>query len=176
MISLPRMMLTKLLCLGILALGATAQDIPLEVKYNLTGLIYPRVGQLARVQGVVRLQLIPDEAGQEVTFVSGPAMLVSQAKDNLAKWRTNQPITVNYLFRLTDPIVKVRMPKGNAFDRLWLRMFHLATYTERSRCESSNKTSTIGPRVVQQFPLIVEVEITALEACLNTETSLVAAR
>ena len=147
-------MLTKLLCLGVLALGATAQDLPLEVKYNLTGLTYPRVGQLARVQGVVQLQLIPDVAGQEIKVLSGPPMLVSQAKDNLAKWRTNQPITVNYLFRLTDAIVKVRVPKGNAFDRLLLRMFHLATYTEESRCESSNKTSTSGPRVVQQSPLI----------------------
>src|SRR5579862_881749 len=68
-------MLTKLLCLGVLALGATAQDVPVEIKYNLTGFFYPRVGRLARVQGVVQLQLLPTEAGpgSEVRKWSGNA-------------------------------------------------------------------------------------------------------
>lgn len=170
-------MLTKLLALGLLSLVAMAQDVPIEIKYNLTGFTYPRVAQFARVQGVVGLELIPYEAGQEVRLISGHAMLVPQAKQNLAKWRTNQPVTVNYIFKLTDPaIVKVRVPKGNAFNRLWLRMLHLATYNEETRCESSTKTSTSEPRAVQQSPLVVEIEVTASEACLNTEASLVASR
>src|SRR5579862_8958091 len=114
-------MLTKLLRLGVLALGLMAQDVPLEIKYNLTGLTYPRIAQLARVVGVVQVQLIPNEAGQEVRFVSGPAMLVPQAKENLAKWRTNQTVIVNYIFRLKDAETeKVRVPKGDAFERLFL--------------------------------------------------------
>jgi len=170
-------MLTKLVCLGVLALGATAQDVPLEIKYNLTGFTYPRVARLARVQGVVSLELTPSETGQEIKVLSGNKWLDAEARDNLAKWHTNQPVTVNYVFRLTDSaIVKVRVPKGNAFDRLWLRMFHLATYTEEPRCESSTKTRTSDPRVVRQSPLIVEIEITATVSCLNTETSLVASR
>jgi len=152
-----------------------AQDTPTEVKYNLKGLTYPRVAHLARVPGVVQLQLIPNEAGQEVKLVSGPALLVLEASENLAKWRTNRPVTVNYIFRLTDPAM-VRVPKGNAFDRLWLRMFHLATYTERPDCESSTKISTSGPRAVQQSPMIMEVEIMATVPCVQTETSLVASR
>jgi hypothetical protein len=170
-------MLTKLICLGVFALGATAQDVPIEVKYNLTGMTYPRIGQLARVEGVVKLQLIPNEIGQEVTIISGNPILVPQAKENLAKWRTNQTVTVNYTFKLTDPeIVKVRVPKGNAFDRLWLRMFHLATYTEQPRCQNSSTSRVSDPRVAQQSPLIVEVEITAEVRCVQTETSLVASR
>ena len=154
-----------------------AQDVPLEIKYNLTGLTYPRIAHLARVQGVVRLELIPTETGQEIKVLSGNKWLDPEARDNLAKWRTNQPVTVNYIFRLTDSaIVKVRVPKGNAFDRLWLRMFHLATYTEQPRCESSQKISTSGPTVVQHSPMILEVETTATVPCLNTETSLVASR
>ncbi len=138
---------------------------------------YPRIGQLARVEGVVKLSLIPNEAGQEVTLISGHPILAPQAKDNLAKWRTNQPVTVNYIFKLTDPeIVKVRVPKGDAFDRLWLRVFHLATYTEQPRCQNSSAISISKPRVAQQSPLIVEVEITAEVPCVQTETSLVAAR
>ena len=74
---------------------------------------------------------------KKLQLISGHPILVPQAKENLAKWRTNQPVTVNYVFKLTDPaIVKVRVPKGNAFDRLWLRMFHLATYTEQPRCQN----------------------------------------
>jgi hypothetical protein len=170
-------MLTKLVCLGVLALGAMAQDVPIEVKYDLRGLTYPRVGQLARVEGVVKLSLIPNEAGQEVTLISGHPILAPQAKENLAKWRTNQPVTVNYIFKLTDPeIVKVRVPKGNAFDRLWLRMFHLTTYTEQDRCQNSSTIGVSKPRVVQQSPLIVEIEITAEVRCVQTETSLVSSR
>ncbi len=168
-------MLTKLLCLGVLALGATAQDVPVEIKYNLTGLTYPRIAHLARVQGVVSLELIPSETGQEIKVLSGNKWLDPQARDNLAKWRTNQPVTVNYIFRLTDP-AKVRVLKGNAFDRLWLRMLHLATYTEQPDCESSTKISTSGPRVVQQSPMILEIETTATVPCVQTETSLVASR
>lgn len=170
-------MLTKLVCLGVLALGAKGQDFPLEVKYNLTGLTYPRVGQLARVEGVVKLSLIPNETGQEVTLISGHPILVPQAKENLARWHTTQPVTVNYIFKLTDPeIVRVRVPKGNAFDRLWLRMFHLTTFTEQPRCKSSLKTNTSEPRVVQPSPLTLEIEITAQATCVQTETSLVASR
>jgi hypothetical protein len=154
-----------------------AQDLPLEIKYNLTGFTYPRIARLARVQGVVSLELIPSETGQEIKVLSGNKWLDPDARNNLAKWRTNQPVTVNYLFKLTDPsFSKVRLPKGDAFDRLFLRMFHLATYTEQPRCESSIKTSTSEPRVVQQSPLILEIEITASVPCLNTESSLVASR
>jgi hypothetical protein len=177
-----RVILTKALCLGVLARGATAQDVPAGVKYDLTGLTYSRVGRLARVQGVVRLQLIPSEAGQEVKFISGPAMLAREALENLPKWRTNQSVTVNYIFGLTDPeFVKVRLPKGNAFDRLWLRMFHLPTYSEQLRCQQTSATDfsprVTGPRVIQQSPLIMEVQVTALTSCLVMVSSgLVASR
>lgn len=175
-------MLAKLLCLAVLALRATAQDIPAGVKYDLTGLTYSRVGRLAHVQGVVQLQLIPNEAGQEVRLISGSAMLVREASENLAKWRTNQPVTVNYVFGLTDPeIVKVRVPKGDAFDRMWLRMFHLATYTEESQCQQTSSTDfspkVSEPKVVQQSPLIMEIQVTALRSCLVTVSSgLIASR
>ena len=164
-------MLRNLLCLGVLALGATAQDIPAGVKYDLTDLTYSKVGKLARVQGVVQLQLIPKDAGQEVKLISGSAMLSHEASENLAKWRTNQPVTVNYIFKLIDPdIAKVRAPKGDAFDRLLLRAFHLTTYTERYLCQQTSSTDfstkVAGPRVIQQAPLIMEVQVTTLTSCL----------
>jgi hypothetical protein len=170
-------MFRKLVYIAILPLVGMSQDIPKGVKYDLTGLTYPRVAHLAAVQGVVKLELIPNETGQEVKLISGSALLVGEPSDNLAKWRTNQPVTVNYIFKLIDPeIVKVRVPKGNAFDRLWLRVFHLATYTEQPRCQNSSTIGVSKPRVAQQAPLIVEVEITAEVRCVQTETSLVASR
>jgi len=170
-------MLTKFVCLGVLALGAMTQDIPTEVKYDLRGLTYPRVAHLARIQGIVQLELIPNESGQEIRLLNGNKWLEPEAKANLAKWRTNQPVAVNYTFKLTDPaIVKVRVPKGNAFDRLWLRMFHLATYTEKSHVECSPKISTSGPTVVQESPMTLEIETTATVPCVQTEASLVASR
>jgi len=89
-------MLTKLVCIGVLALVATAQDVTIEIKYNLTGLTYPRVAQLARIEGIVQLELIPNESGQEIKLLNGNKWLEPEAKANLAKWRTNQPVTVNY--------------------------------------------------------------------------------
>jgi hypothetical protein len=161
---------------------ALAQDVPAGVKYDLTDLTYPRVGKLARVQGVVKLQLAPKETGQEIKLISGNALLVREPSDNLAKWRTNQPVTVNYIFRLTEPeIAKVTVLKGDAFDRFWLRVFHLATYTEQSRCQQTSSTDfspkVSKPRVVQHSPLIMEVQVTALTSCLVTVSSgLVASR
>ncbi len=55
-------------------------------------------------------------------------MLVRLASDNLAKWHTNQPVTVSYIFKLADvESVTLKVPKSDAFGRLFLRMFHLAT-------------------------------------------------
>src|SRR5579872_1629047 len=164
-------MLTKLLCLGVLALGATAQDVPLEIKYNLTGFTYPRIARLAHVQGVVRLELIPKGADQEVKVVVVPPLLVQQVRENLAKWRTNRPVIVNYNFKLIPvEIIKSKMPRGDAFDRFLLRVFHLATYTEQSRCqESSVKPSTSEPKLSQQSPLILEVETVATQRCANVD-------
>ena len=109
-------------------------------------------------------------------LIGGPSLLVREASDNLSKWRTNQLVIVNYAFRLTDPeIVKVRVPKGDAFERMWLRMFHLATYTEESRCQQTSSTDfspkVSGPKVVQQSPLIMEIQVTALTSCLATVSS-----
>jgi hypothetical protein len=85
-------------------------------------------------------------------------------------------VTVNYIFRLRDPdISKTRVPKGDAFDRMILGMFHLATYTVEYHCKQSSD-ELIDPRVVKESPLILDVEVLGGTNCLQTQTSLVAAR
>jgi hypothetical protein len=134
------------------------------------------VGRLARIEGVVKLQLTPNDTGQEIKLLSGNRLLIPQAIENLAKWRTNQPITVNFIFRLADPdISKTRVPKGDAFDRMILRMFHLATYTLEYHCKQSSDHLT-EPTVIQHSPLMLDVEIVGGTNCLQTESSLVASR
>jgi hypothetical protein len=169
-------MLRMLIYVTLLPLVAMAQAVPEGVKYDLTDLTYPRVARLARIQGVVKLELTQNEAGQQIKIVSGNKYLAPQASDNLAKWRTNQPITVNFIFRLADPdISKKRVPKGDAFDRMILRTFHLATYTEEYSCKQSSD-KLVEPKVVQESPLILDVEFVGGTNCLQTETSLVASR
>src|SRR5580704_1031312 len=152
-------MFRKLVYIAILPLVGMSQDIPKGVKYDLTDLIYPRVARLARIQGVVTLQLTPGETGQEIKLINGSAYLVREPTNNLSKWRTDQPVTVNYIFRLRDPdISKTRVPKGDAFDRMILGMFHLATYTVEYHCKQSSG-ELIDPRVVKESPLILDVEV-----------------
>ncbi len=173
-------MLTILLCVGLFPLAAIAQDVANGVKYDLTGLAYPNVARLAHVQGVVTLELIPTDTGEDIKIISGSPILVQGPRQNLAKWRTNQGVTVRYIFKLTDPdIAEVRVPKGDAFDRLFLRILHLATYRVESRCRqtSADLSSTVTkPRVVQQSPLMVVVEVSAPISCLIMQTSFVASR
>ena len=174
-------MRTKLFYLWLLPLLGIAQDIPDGIRYDLTDLTYPKVARLARVQGVVSLKLTPTETGQDITVISGSPLLFQEPQQNLAKWHTNQALIVNYVFKLTDAdIVKVRVPKGDVIDRLFLRMFHFATYSEVSQCRQSSASlsSTVTqPRVIQQSPLIVVVEVSAPISCLiMRQTSIVASR
>ena len=170
----------KLAYVGLLPLLGIAQVIPHGIKYDLTDLTYPKVARLARVQGVVTLQLAPTETGQDVKVISGSPLLAQEPRDNLAKWRTNQTVIVRYVFKLTDPdTVKVRVPKGDSVDRFFLRLLHLATYTEVSRCgqsSSSLSARVAEPKVVQQSPLTVVVEVSAQTSCLIRQSSFVALR
>ena len=56
-----------------------------------------------------------------------------------------------------------------------LRMFHLATYTEEYYCKQSSD-KLVEPNVVQEAPVILDVEIVGGTNCLQVETSLVASR
>jgi len=158
-------MLRNLLCLAVLALVATAQDIPAGVKYNLTALTYPQMARFARVQGIVKLELTPNETGEDVKLVSGPPMLTMQARDNVAKWHTNQPLTVNYIYKLVDPeFMKTRVAKGSAFDRFLLRILHVRTFDEQVSCQGV-APRTVGPSVVQRAPLSLDIEVIDSTVC-----------
>ena len=59
----------------VLPLATLAQHIPSGIKYDLSGLVYPDMAALARIQGVVKLELTPTGAGVEVSVIAGPVLL-----------------------------------------------------------------------------------------------------
>jgi periplasmic protein TonB len=58
--------------------------------------VYPQLARQARVQGTVRLHTLIDKDGKviEVTYMSGPAMLVQSAIDAVKQWKFH-PTTLN---------------------------------------------------------------------------------
>ena len=70
--------------------------------------VYPQLARQARVQGTVRLHTLIDKDGKviEVTYMSGPAMLVQAAIDAVKQWRfhptllNNTPVQVECVFEL----------------------------------------------------------------------------
>jgi protein TonB len=57
---------------------------------------YPPLARQNHIQGVVRLHTLIDKDGKviEVTYVSGPPMLVQAARDAVLQWRFH-PTTLN---------------------------------------------------------------------------------
>jgi TonB family protein len=71
--------------------------------------LYPRLAQMARIQGVVTLRLSTD--GKRVSAIegeSGPLMLVKAAKENVGTWQfephTPTRFEVTFHYRLLLPI------------------------------------------------------------------------
>jgi TonB family protein len=70
--------------------------------------VYPQLARQARTEGTVRLHTLIDKDGKviEVTYVSGPAMLVQSAIDAVKQWRfhptmlNNTPVQVECVFDL----------------------------------------------------------------------------
>jgi len=64
-------------------------DVAAATATNKVAPVYPELARQARVQGTVRLDTVIDTDGSviEVTYVSGPAMLVQSAMDSVKQWR-----------------------------------------------------------------------------------------
>ena len=64
-------------------------DVVAATTTNKVAPIYPELAKQTRVEGTVRLHTVIDTDGQviEVTFVSGPPMLVQSAIDSVKQWR-----------------------------------------------------------------------------------------
>ncbi len=83
-------------------------DVMMATAMNKVQPVYPQLARQARVQGTVRLHTLIDKDGKviEVTYMSGPAMLVQAARDAVLQWRfhptmlNNTPVQVECVFEL----------------------------------------------------------------------------
>lgn len=101
------MQLASALLIATLCCAQAASDPPAwfaSVHADLTGFRYPPLARQARISGTVRLKVNP--GAREITVDYGHPILFAAAKDNLAKWRFDGPLTdplvVDYVFRLAE--------------------------------------------------------------------------
>lgn len=159
-----------------MVLTMSAQEL---VQPNLDGFKYPRLAQAARIQGTV--QFVVKSEG--IQLLAGHPMLVPAARTNLEGWTvpyaSSTPLSVTYNFRLAPGarIVEVDQPIGDRFDRFFLRLFHRPT-TRRIKAQDCLPYRDSPVRVNNKTKdglRIVEIDIEAMEMCLQTDTVATAA-
>ncbi len=91
-------------------LGMTGTDCAAQQKGTLPSVasasvpFYPRIHQLAHIEGVVRLRISTNGSrASSIEIESGPPMLAQAAKENIKTWRFDQhtPTTFEATFRYT---------------------------------------------------------------------------
>ena len=104
---------------------------PGTLQERLDAIKFPAIARQARQRGDVRVSA---ESGN-VHAVSGPALLRESAIEgakllapNLSIGRSSEPLEFIFHYGFADelPVKKVRL-KGDAFDRVFLRLLHLPT-------------------------------------------------
>lgn len=157
-------------------LTMTAQEL---IQPNLDGFKYPRMAQAARIQGAV--QFVVKSEG--IQLLAGHPMLVPAARTNLEGWAipyaSSTPLSVTYSFRLApgSRIVEVDQLIGDRLDRFFLRLFHRPT-TRRIKGQDClpYRDSPVGVNNETKDGLrLVEIDIEAMEMCLETDTVALAA-
>ena len=106
--------LCAVLCAGPAVAQATSGPAwPTVAPKHIVGLRYPRLANLAVIQGRVELQAVvsPDGDVQQINAVSGHPLLVGAAKDSLRQWRfggcksaTECRVSVSFVFVLSKDL------------------------------------------------------------------------
>ena len=83
------------------------------VKTHVERPIYPPIAKAARIQGTVTLLISISQDGtvKEMTYLSGPIMLIQATKDAVSKW-TYEPIEINGKPTEVMTIIKVNFTLG----------------------------------------------------------------
>jgi len=152
----------------LLARVAFAQIPEDELRSKIARSIYPPLARAARVQGDVVLQVHSDG----VTLVSGPPLLVQAAIENAKSLGLTGGVTLTYhfvLFRSTTVPTFTPVKKGDAFDRLVLRIFGLKT--ERTVREDRCVPGVAPPNDVKISERGIDVWVNGAENCVMVETA-----
>jgi hypothetical protein len=122
----------------------------------------------------VRLKVYADTS--EITVESGHPLLVSAAKENLAKWKfdrlTTEPILIEYVFRFAEPVCTYKLvPRADAFGRFFLRILGRSTTRQEVYCPNDTSPEIEGPMVALSGERRITVLATAQPAPINYETT-----
>lgn len=156
-------------------IGVLAQDNP-GITAKVESWKYPNLARQARIQGDVRLQF---RSGVP-SVTSGHPLLAPNALENLKSLGDlSEAANVVYHFVLVDSTVEVTrttVKKGDAFDRLFLRLFRIRTdrVVEETQCVSDSASAPKNRIDLTRNP--VEVWIYGVVPCLQAETSYLASR
>ncbi len=167
------------LCYAGISQAQVASDNPpawfASIHPDLAGFKYPPLPRQARIAGTVRLKV--SAGATEIAVESGHPLLIPAAKENLAKWRFDPPptesIVVEYVFRLTDEIrvVTRRVPRGDAFDRFFLRIFHQPTFRDVQECQSLTAADIPAPTIEALPERAVRVVVSSGGSCVEPSYS-----
>jgi hypothetical protein len=155
------------------AFAQTPQD---ELRSGIRAVRYPTLAEFARVHGDVHLSL---KSG--VVTLSGPPLLAKTAIDSakeFASIRDGADLDVAYHFIIADTVTSVptqtAVKRGNAFERVVLRMFGLKT--EKVVLDYQCQGGTAPPNHPSISGSTIEVWIYGTTHCLTTETGTLIAR
>jgi hypothetical protein len=146
------------------AVAAQPNDWFASVHPDMTGMRYGPLARQARISGIVKLKVSPGTL--EIIVESGPSILVSGAKDNLAKWRFDPPLTepiiVEYVFRLPgQTCTNETVPRSNAFGLFFLRILEKPTDKIVADCEENTLPEVEGPMAALSGERKITVLVTA---------------
>jgi hypothetical protein len=172
------MVIATLCCAGVGEAQVAIDNPPAwfaSIHPDLTGFRYPPLARQARIGGTVKLKV--SAGASEITVESGHQLLIPAARGNLEKWQFNPalaaPIFVEYVFRQTDEvrIVTRRVPRGDAFGRFFLRIFHQPTFRDEQECQNPDATDVPAPMIEEQPERAVRVVVSSGGVCINVSWS-----
>lgn len=151
-----------------------------SVHADINDLRYPPLARMARIVGTVAIKIDPLANGKvETTVFGGHPLLRPVALANLEKWHfdpsLSRPITIEYVFRLTpsDTITK-SVPRGEALDRFFLRLFLRAEYRDEIECHANLESVKEGPIRLDSWTLRINIatqQVCDVNCVLYTKTA-----
>ncbi len=170
-----RTILAVVFLVGIFVHSLPAQ-LSADAEQKVPGITYPPVAELARVVGDVKLAYGPEG----IKYISGPLMLatptvIAAAKELIAPGNSEGEIIFH--FSLLDPDIRriTRfVQKGDALDRLFLRVFHIPTVRVEEEYSCNEKKDQTSRNRLDATKRPIEIWIHGVTRCLRTETSTLA--
>jgi hypothetical protein len=167
------MMLRRLCAVAIwVAATAHAQISDEVLGFKIAGVRYPPLGESARVQGDIHLDL----SSGAVSNVSGPPLLRQTAIENAKAIAAVPGVTnleLTYHFLIVDTANGTPAPtvvqRGNRFERAVLRALGLKT--EKVVMEYTCKEGVAPPNVARATGAVIEIWIFGRTRCLQTEAA-----